>query len=185
MKKTFSVLTIGLIFACASCSNDKTEKTSGDTMSSEKMSSDKKDHSMAEKNLAASHIVNKAFETGNAGEIDNAIASDFVDHTDQGDKNRDSLKTMIGMMHKEFPDMKMEMIKEMADDDYVFSLMHYTGTSNGKMGMPKGPYDMKTMEVVRFKDGKAVEHWAYMQPADVMKMMPMPTGKMEDKMKGK
>ncbi len=82
--------------------------------------------------------------------------------------------------------MKMEMIKEMADDDYVFSLMRYTGTSNGQMGMPKGPYDMKTMEVVKFKDGKAVEHWAYMQPADVMKMMPpAPAGKMDDKMKSK
>ena len=33
---------------------------------------------------------------------------------------------------------------------------------------------MKVIEVVRFKDGKGVEHWAYMQPADVMKMMPPP-----------
>jgi hypothetical protein len=31
----------------------------------------------------------------------------FVDHTDQGDKNKDSLKAMIKMMHDMFPDMKM------------------------------------------------------------------------------
>ena len=168
MKQILSLLSIMILFACISCNNDKTEKTAGDTT----MSADKKDNSAAEKNLAASHIVNKAFETGDPSEIDKAVASDFVDHTDQGDKNRDSLKAMITMMHKEFPDMKMEMIKEMADDDYVFSLMRYTGTSNGQMGIPKGPYDMKAIEVVRFKDGMGVEHWSYMQPADMMKMMP-------------
>jgi predicted SnoaL-like aldol condensation-catalyzing enzyme len=181
MKKILSLFAFAIIFICVSCGDNKTEKTAADTMTT-----DKKDNSMAEKNIAASHIVNKAFETGDASAIDNAVANDFVDHTDQGDKNRDSLKTMIAVMHKEFPDMKMEMIKEMADDDYVFSLMRWTGTSNGQMGMPKGPYDMKAIEVVRFKDGLAVEHWSYMQPADVIKMMPpMPAAKMDDKVKGK
>lgn len=151
------------------------------------MSAEKKDNSMTEKNLAASHIVNDAFATGDISKIDDAVASDFVDHTDQGVKNRDSLKVMIPMMHKEFPDMKMEMVKELADNDYVFSLMRWTGTSNGQMGMPKGPYDMKAIEVVRFKDGKAVEHWSYMEPAEVMKMMggQQPPAKMDDKMKSK
>lgn len=133
------------------------------------MATEKKDNSMSEKNLAASHIVNDAFQSGNISKIDDAIASDFVDHTERGDMNRDSLKAFITMMHKEFPDMKMEMIKEMADDEYVFSLMRWTGTSNGQMGMPKGPYDMKAIEVVRFKDGKGVEHWTYMQTPEVKK----------------
>ena len=159
MKKILSLFATGVLFVCFSCSNDKTEKTAGNTMAAEK-----KDNSMAEKNLAASHIVNDAFQSGDISKIDDAIA--------RGDINRDSLKAMITMTHKEFPDMKMEMIKEMADDDYVFSLMRWTGTSNGQMGMPKGPYDMKAIEVVRFKDGKGVEHWSYMQPADVLKMMP-------------
>jgi predicted SnoaL-like aldol condensation-catalyzing enzyme len=177
MKQILSLFAISLVFCCLSCNNDKAEK-SGDA------SGDKKDNSMAEKNLAASHIVDKAFETGDPSNIDSAIASDFVDHTDMGDKNRDSLKTMIVSMHKNFPDMKMEMIKEVADNDYVFSLMRYTGTSNGQMGMPAGPYDMKAIEVVRFKDGKGVEHWSFMQMADMMKMMaPMMGGKPDEKKK--
>ena len=179
MKKILSLSAIAMAIVIVSCSNDKTEKTASDTMSA-----DKKDNSMAEKNLAATHTVNKAFETGDPADIDKVVASDFVDHTDMGDKNRDSLKTMITMMHKEFPDMKMEVVKELADDDYVFSLMRWKGTSNGQMGMPKGPYDMKAIEVVKFKDGMAVEHWSYMQPQDVMKMMPG-AQKMDDKMKSK
>ena len=181
MKKILPLFAVAFLIVFVSCGDDKTEKTSDSTMSS-----DKKDNSMAEKNLESSHIVNKAFETGDPSHVDDAVASDFVDHTDMGDKNRDSLKAMITMMHKEYPDMKMEMIKEVADNDYVFSLMRYKFTSNGQMGMPKGPFDMKAIEVVRFKDGKGVEHWSFMQMADMMKMMPqMPAGKMDDKMKSK
>ena len=85
------------------------------------------------------------------------------------------------MTHKEFPDMKMEVIKEMADDDYVFSWMRYTGTSDGSMGMPKGPYDMTAIEVVKFKDGLAIEHWGFMEPREMMKMMGTPQPSMEGK----
>ena len=177
MKQILSLFAISLLFVCLSCNNEKTEKPAADNMSSEK-----KDNSMTEKNLAASRTINNAFATGDISKIDDAVASDFIDHTDQGVKNRDSLKVMIPMMHKEFPDMKMEVVKELADNEYVFSLMRWTGTSNGQMGMPKGPYDMKAIEVVRFKDGKAAEHWSYMEPAEVMKMMggQQPPMKMDD-----
>jgi len=33
---------------------------------------------------------------------------------------------------------------------------------------------MHAVQVVKFKDGKAVEHWEYMQPEEMMKMMPPP-----------
>jgi hypothetical protein len=46
-------------------------------MAGDKMSSGKMGNSMAEKNLAASHIVNDAFKSGDISKIDDAIASDF------------------------------------------------------------------------------------------------------------
>ena len=164
MRKILFLFLGSLPFVFSSCNNGTTTETSSAAPST----------SMADKNLASSQIVTKAFETGDPSMIDSAVASDFVDHTDRGDKNRDSLKAMIVQIHKEFPDMKTQVIKEVADDDYVFSLMRFTGTSNGTMGMPKGPYDMHAVQVVKFKDGKAVEHWEYMQPAEMMKMMPPP-----------
>jgi predicted SnoaL-like aldol condensation-catalyzing enzyme len=99
---------------------------------------------------------------------------------------RDSLKAMIVAMRKESPDMKTEIIKEMADEDYVFMLMRITGTGSGAMGMPKGPYDFHAIQVVRNKDGKIVEHWEYMQPKEMMKMMPQgPPAKEDAKKKSK
>ena len=146
-----------LLFGCNNAGNDTSEAKSND--------------SMKEKNLAAFQVVTHAFETGDASKIDSVVAPDFVDHGDHGDQGRDSLKAMVVSMHSQMPDMKTEVVKTLADDEYVFGLMRYSGTSKGQMGMPVGPYDMKMIEVVKFKDGKAVEHWAYMDPKDMMKMM--------------
>lgn len=125
----------------------------------------------AKKNLEAFHTVDKAFASGDISQIDSVVASDFVDHTPQGDKGRDSLKAMITRM-KNAGTMKSEIKKEFADDEYVMGWLHWTGSLNAPMdGMPAGPFDMSGIEVVRFKDGKAVEHWAFMDAAEMMKMM--------------
>jgi predicted SnoaL-like aldol condensation-catalyzing enzyme len=169
MKQILSLFAAGLLFSCISCSD---EKTAGEA----------KDNSVAEKNLAASHIVTKAFDTGDPSMIDSVVASDFVDHTDRGDKNRDTLKAMIVAWKADSKDSKTEVIKELADEDYVFSWLRFTGTSSGTMGMPAGPYTMTSIEVVRFKDGKAVEHWGFMEPREMMKWMAQPQPA-DDKMK--
>jgi ketosteroid isomerase-like protein len=77
---------------------------------------------------------------------------------------------MIQGMHATTKDMKMEVLKELADDDYVFAMARFRGTSTGGP-MPAGPYDMHAAEVIKFKNGKAVEHWEYMDPGEMMKMM--------------
>ena len=140
----------------------------------------------ARKNLDAFHAVDNAFQTGDISRIDSVVASDFVDHMPKGDYNRDSLKTMITMM-KNAGTMKSEIKKEFSDDEYVMAWMHWTGTSNGSIAdFPAGPVDMNGIEVVRFKDGKAVEHWAFMDARDMMKMMssmPAPAPTSTDKAK--
>jgi len=153
---SFSVL---LFFAMA-CNNASSD-----------ISESKKSNPAAEKNLASQRIVTDAFQSGDASKIDSAVASDFVGHSEHGDMGRDSLKAMISVMKKQYPDLKMDVLKEVGDDEYVFTLIRMSGTSNGQMGMPAGPYDFHSLEVSKFKDGKAVEHWSYMQPKEMMAMM--------------
>ena len=162
MKKYLLAISSCLLLLCVSCNNEAGDVKAGD----DKMSD------QAEKNIAASHVVSDAFQSGDISKIDSVVASDFVDHTDRGDMGRDSLKAMITAMHATNKDMKMEIIKDLADDEYVFSWMRYRGTSDGSMGMPAGPYNMTSIEVVKFRDGKAVEHWGFMEPREMMKMMP-------------
>lgn len=162
MKKYLLAVVSSLFLFCMSCNNKAGDGKMGDGKMSDQ----------AEKNLAATHIVTDAFETGDISKIDSVVASDFVDHTERGDLGRDSLKAMITKMNATNKDMKTKIIKELADDEYVFSWLRFTGTSDGSMGMPAGPYDMTSIEVVKFKDGKAIEHWGFMEPREMMKWMP-------------
>jgi predicted SnoaL-like aldol condensation-catalyzing enzyme len=166
MKKILFLSVIGL-FLFASCNNEKKADSGGMT-------------SRAQKNLDAIHVVNKAFESGDNTTIDSVVSDSFVDHTMDGDKNRDSLKNYIPAMRKADPTMKMETMQEFANDDYVAGWYRWTGTGNGTMGMPVGPYDWQAFEVVKFNaDSKAIEHWTFLESRDIMKMMkgmdmPMP-----------
>ncbi|MDB5222140.1 MAG: hypothetical protein JWN83_807 [Chitinophagaceae bacterium] len=166
MKKIFFAAVAGML-CIMSCNNATTDKGSD----------------ARQKNLAASDIIDKAFQTGDVSKIDSVISPDFVDHSDRGDfKGTDSLKAMVKFVHENMKDMKTEKLHELADDDYVFSWMRWTGTSNGAGGMPSGPYDMHAMEISKFKDGKAIEHWTYMDMKEMMKMMPPPPPSQENKM---
>lgn len=156
MRNLFFVAIAALLFTTISC-----DSTAGGGNDAE-----------TKKNLEASKIISDAFGSGDVSKLDSVIDKDFVDHTDRGDiKGIDSMKAMIKMVHANFKDMKMELLKELADKEYVFSWMRFTGNSDGHMGMPKGPYDMTAIEVSRFKNGKCVEHWEFMEPREMMKMM--------------
>lgn len=164
MKRLTAIALAGLMFLAISCEDKKHENTEVKTNDKEA------------KNIAAFETVNRAFETGDVSHIDSVVAEDFLDHTDRGDKRgRDSLKAMVTMMHEMMKDAKTEVIQSVAKGDYVYGWMRYTGTSNGEMGMPKGPYDMQAIELVKFNnDNKAIEHWAFMEVQAMMKMMPPP-----------
>lgn len=171
MKQFLFIACAGLLLVCTSC-NDSTP-VAGNT-----------NYEQEQKNIAAFNVVTNAFSSGDPAGIDSVVADDFIDHTDKGDlKGKDSLKAMIISMHDSFKDMKTESINTAANGDYVYGWRRYTGTSDGSMGMPKGPYDMQTIELVKFANGKAVEHWAFMEMQDMMEMMPPPGGMDSTKMK--
>ena len=142
-----------------------------------KVASATADNSKVQRNLDASRAVARAIETGDVSAIDSVVAEDFVDHTDHGDiKGRDSLKAMAKTVQAHMKNMKMNVKHEIADENYVYAWMHFSGTSDGAMGMPAGPYDMTSMEVSRLNDGKIVEHWTFMDMQELGKMMQMMQG---------
>jgi predicted ester cyclase len=142
--------------------------------------------SQAAHNRANSHLIYKAIETGDVSHLDSIIDKDFVDHAgENGDvKGIDSLKKMFAEMHHEINDLNIKEIANATDGDYNIALIEMTGTTaKPMMGMPAGTkLDMKSVEVVKVKNGKAIEHWGYMDPKDMMKMM---GSGMNNKMEGK
>jgi len=109
------------------------------------------------------------------------ISVDAIDHSgEHGDvKGLDSIKAGLAPIHKMAAnDLKLVVIKELADSEYVFQWLRATGTAaTAEMGAPVGSkFELPIVNVTRFKDKKVTEHWEFMQPGDVMKMMASPKG---------
>jgi len=90
----------------------------------------------------------------------------------------DSAKIMFTEMHDHISNLKMEPIAYATGGDYHFDLVRMTGTTNSEyMGMPANtPIDMTSVNVVKIKNGKAVEHWRYSDAHQMMQMMQMMHG---------
>lgn len=133
------------------------------------------DHSTAEKNKANFKMIHNALETGDVSKLDSIIDKDIVDHgSPMGDvKGIDSVKKWFVEFHKNTKDVKVESIATGTDGDYVFDYTRMTGTiTTPFMGMPAGPLDMVSIDLVKLnKEGKATEHWSFMDVRDAMKMM--------------
>lgn len=181
MKKFFAIASTILLFFVISCNTAGTGSTS---------------NSQGEKNIATNKAINDAISSGDVSKLDQYIATDGVDHSgDNGEvKGLDSIKANLKRFHDEYKDMKFEVKQAASNGDYVFALTRFTGTNVvASMGAPAGTsFDMTSIDVTKYNsDGKATDHWIYMEPSDVMKMMggnkmevgPGTGGKMDTTMK--
>lgn len=131
--------------------------------------------------LQANREVYTAIETGNEETLRKYISADAVDRN--GGPNGKEIKgeeiiKVLSSFHNDVDNMKMEIISQATDGDYIFTLVRATGTTKKPwMGMPANfKLDSKSVDVVRVKDKKMVEHWQYMDPAEMMKMGGMAAG---------
>jgi predicted SnoaL-like aldol condensation-catalyzing enzyme len=135
-------------------------------------------------NIANNNKVYKAIETGDVSSIDTLIASDAIDHDGpQGTdiKGRDNIVKMLADMHNHVKDLKLDVITSATNGDYIFTLVHVTGTpADSSMGMPGKSIDEKAVDVVKLKDNKMMEHWGFTDDEQVSKEMM----EMHDKMGG-
>lgn len=149
-----------LAFLFISCDNDKDEHEMSDK---------------AEKNIAAQHGVINCFDTKDFSKLGDYVSEDFIDHAGETGEIEGlaNAKAEYEKMVQTINNDKSTTILELANDDYVMTWIHFTGTLvSDAMGMKAGDkYDMKSMELSKFKDGKAIEHWVFMDPAEMMKMM--------------
>ncbi len=143
MEKLFLGPAIILLFGIVSCSNVKKATLSADNNSSQR-----------QKNINTDNELLKVFETGNVSTLDSIIAPDFVNHTGMGDRiGIDSLKAMVKSFHSHVNNLKMEVKRQWADDDYVADWIRFTGTNPTLV--------IEGIEVTRFSNGKAIEHWFF------------------------
>lgn len=129
----------------------------------------------AKKNLEVNEAISKCFETKDFSKLGDYLAEDFVDYAGETGpvKGVAENKAAFERMVADLDSSKSEIVRALGDDEYVMSLMKFSAVLKvDKMGMKAGTrVETKAIEVTQFKDGKAIAHWTYMEPAEMMKMM--------------
>lgn len=123
------------------------------------------DNSQNEKNLAVNRAFFKVFETGDISNVKNLILSDAVDHYPLNGfdvKDGDSILNMYADFHNHIKNLKVDIIADAANEDYVIALAHVTGTAtDAMMGGAGTKIGEKGVDVTRYKDGRMAEHWGF------------------------
>ena len=158
-----------LLFACIllSCNNE------GGTTSATTTGTNNNQQQM----LEANRQIIKGIETGDSALMQKYISDDAIDHgggPDGQDLRGKEIITMLASIHRDIDNLKMD-VEQMAanDNNYVFSLVHMTGTTNKEVwGMPANTrIDSRSVDVLRMENGKVAEHWGYANAAEIMRMM--------------
>jgi SnoaL-like polyketide cyclase len=125
-------------------------------------------------NIASMNGIDDAIQRKDFSKLGDFIAQNCVDHAgEHGDVvGLDSVKASLAGWVATV-DQKMTVIKQLADDEYVMSWNQNTGKylTEGQGHKVGDTFNLTGIDVVKFKDGKAVEHWLMMPPEDVVKMM--------------
>jgi steroid delta-isomerase-like uncharacterized protein len=130
---------------------------------------DKETANMAQMKKIYTDVVNK----GNTELMNELFAMDFIEHEQIPgiEPNREGVKKYFKQLHAAFPDLKFTVDFMLAKDDKVVTYITISGTQKGKfMDIPASGkmVTFKGIDIVGFKNGKAVEHWGV---TDSMTMM--------------
>lgn len=103
-------------------------------------------------------------EKNNTEVLKELVADSFINHTAAPGIPKDvsGLIQFIGMLHKGFPDIKIEIHDMIAEGDLVATRKTFHATHLGEI-MGHAPTGKKVtfnvMDFVRVQNGKYVEHW--------------------------
>ena len=120
---------------------------------------------MSEANKAtAMRFYEEVVAQGNLDLIDELVHENHVEHEEFPGLNpgREGVKEFFGMFRNAFPDLKFTVEDMMADGDKVVARVTVEGTHRGPfLDMePTGhTISVPTVDIMRFADGKMVEHW--------------------------
>jgi steroid delta-isomerase-like uncharacterized protein len=184
--KNSLLLTLPFVAMLCSCGGSNPEH---DTMMADHkamLSADSAKHAeMDQMKQTAQRFLDLWF-TGKTEGIEEIVAADFVSHMEMPGVNStgiQQLKDMIAISSGSFTDNKTEDLHMIAEGDRVVAQYRWKGVNTGSMGegMPatNKPIDVHTVDVLRFENGKVVEHWGYMEEFKMMEQLGMMGGEEE------
>ena len=118
-------------------------------------------------------------EIANAGHFEKFnefLAENFVEHEELPGlpATREGVKQWFTLMRTTFPDLKFDVEFTVADGDKVAAYLTMSGTQAAEfLGIPSQgrKFSVKTVDIIRFEKGKAVEHWGVVDSGVMMQQL--------------
>jgi predicted ester cyclase len=113
---------------------------------------------------------------GDLSVADELVSADFINHEAPPGRNRgpESMRGLVTMLRTAFPDLRFTIEELVAEGEVVAGRLTMSGTHEGPlMGMPPTGRSVRQnhMHFVRFREGKAVEHWGVRDDVGMMQQM--------------
>lgn len=122
-------------------------------------------------------FIEKAFSDGDLSVFDKFASPDFMEHQYGFDPpNAKGVNKAIADLHRAFPDFSLTIEDLVAYEDKVWGRMTGRGTHKKQFGPipPKGKtFEITVIDIMRFKDGKLVEHWGVPDRMALMQQLGM------------
>lgn len=111
-----------------------------------------------------------------SGDIDAAslmMAEDFIDHAPWPGHpaTREGFQAGTAEMRAAFPDLKIEPLKLLEEDDKVAAVVRVSGTQHGEFMGNKASgraFAIEGVDILRVQDGKLREHWGVLDTAQML-----------------
>jgi steroid delta-isomerase-like uncharacterized protein len=130
---------------------------------------------VSEHNKAAARAEFEVWSSGELDRLDELVAPDVVHH-DPYDPNAagglDGLKKTIALNREAFPDIRIKVEDQLAEDDKVTTRWTATMTHEGDLGGVAASGKCVTLSgitIERFEDGKVVEAWRSMDTLGLLR----------------
>lgn len=136
------------------------------------------DDRIAKNKAGMQKFYDEVFNKHNPAMFDSCVTADYVEHEIQPGypPTREGTKKHFADFFAAFPDINCKINFMVADTSYVVVQCTVTGTNTGSMmGMPATGKKMNVegVDIVRFVNGKGVEHWGYREEMKMMMQMGM------------
>jgi steroid delta-isomerase-like uncharacterized protein len=131
------------------------------------------DNRVAMNKAGMQKFFDEVFNKHNPAMFDSCVTADYVEHDEMPGvpATREGTKKIFQQLFAAYPDINIKVNFMVADTSYVTAQFTMSGTNSGSwMGMPptNKKFSIDGVDIVRFVNGKGVEHWGY---RDDMKMM--------------
>jgi steroid delta-isomerase-like uncharacterized protein len=119
-------------------------------------------------------LYDEVFSHGDFELFDEIMADDFVEHEELPPgipPGKAAPQTLMTMMRGAFPDFQAAVEELLEDGDKVIARVRFSGTHQGEfMGIPATgkTFDIAVIDIIEFRDGKAIAHWGVMDMAGMM-----------------